>query len=66
MSLRGAHQVNLKKNGDDMLALDTHNNHVIASDSVAIANCASPLCIVRDCFIPRNDIDCIKNILDNQ
>ncbi|MDB5137398.1 MAG: hypothetical protein JWP37_4001 [Mucilaginibacter sp.] len=29
---------------------------VIASDSVAIANFAYRLCMVRDCFVPRNDM----------
>ena len=30
--------------------------HVIASDSVAIANCAGPPYIVRDCFVSYNDM----------
>jgi len=59
-------QDNPEKNEDDVLPFEHHNNHVIASDSAAIANFASPPCRVRDCFVPRNDIDCIKNIFDNQ
>jgi hypothetical protein len=35
---------------------DRKIEYVIASDSVAISSHTYRICIVRDCFVPRNDI----------